>query len=331
MFTDHRSGKLTTVSPVVTWTPLQARHALNGPTMGTRYSAVLTGPVDLDLRSLGAALQVAVDAVDRQMSNWQPTSDVSRFNAAETGVWVAVAAALLEVVETGLEIGRRSGGTFDIGLGQLVDAWGFGPNHSMPDVEAIAMLAHLRQRPASDLLELDRRNVRMRKHAPLQLDLCGIAKGFGVDRLARCLDAHGIANYLVSIDGELRAKGQRLDGAPWHIAVERPDQADRAPASTIALHEEAIATSGDYRHWHEHDGRRISHTMDPRTGRPVKNGLASVSVLAPNAMAADAWATALLVAGESVGPAMAEANGLDALFILRHGEELLELPTGKFV
>ena len=331
MFTDYRLGDWAAALPTVTWTPLQARHALNGPTMGTRYSAVLTGPTDLDLRALGAALQSAVDGVDRQMSNWQPASDVSRFNAAEPGAWVAVAADLLEVVETGLEIGRRSGGVFDIGLGQLVDAWGFGPNHSMPDDDAIATLAQGRQRSASDLLELDRRNARMRKHAPLQIDLCGIAKGFGVDQLARCLDAHGIANYLVAIDGELRAKGHRLDGAPCHIAIERPDQALRAAAATIALHDEAIATSGDYRHWHEHDGRRVSHTMDPRTGQPVKNELASVSVLAPNAMAADAWATALLVAGESDGPALAEANGLDALFVLRDGEDLLELPLGRFV
>ncbi|MET3900364.1 thiamine biosynthesis lipoprotein [Devosia sp. UYZn731] len=299
--------------------------------MGTRYSAVFTASADLNLGLLDAVLQSAVDAVDRQMSNWQPASDLSRFNAAESGVWVAVAADLLEVVETGLEIGRRSGGAFDIGLGQLVDAWGFGPKRSTPDVDAIAVLAHLLQRPATDLLELDRRNARIRKHVPLQLDLCGIAKGFGVDQLARCLDAHGIANYLVSIDGELRAKGQRPDGAPWHIAIERPDRADRAAAATIALHDEAIATSGDYRHWHEHDWRLVSHTMDPRSGRPVKNGLASVSVLAPNAMAADAWATALLVAGEREGPALAQANGLDALFILRDGEDLLELPIGRFV
>ena len=152
MFTDHHSKTWPTVSPIVTWTPLQARHALNGSTMGTRYSVVFTAPADLDLRPLAGALQLAVDGVDRQMSNWQPTSDLSRFNAAETGIWVAVAADLLEVVETGLEIGRMSGSAFHIGMGQLVDAWGFGPSRSCArwccDCEAVSRQAAQRHRVA---------------------------------------------------------------------------------------------------------------------------------------------------------------------------------------
>jgi len=319
-----------TASAVISWTAGNVRHALNGPTMGTRYSAVFLAPADIDLSLVQRALQSAADAVDQQMSNWLPASDVSRFNMAAIGSWVAVAPDLLEVVETGLEIGRRSNGAFDIGLGNIVNAWGFGPECSAPDVAAIAGLAHGRQASASDVLELDRRAMRMRRHAPMQLDLCGIAKGFGVDQLARCLDASGIRDYLVSIDGELRARGCRLDGAAWQVAIERPDPTGRAPLAAISLRDVAIATSGDYRHGFDHQGRRVSHTMDPRTGRPLDNSLAAVSVLAASAMLADAWATALLVAGENEGPALAEANGLDALFIVRSGEDLLELPIGKF-
>ena len=319
-----------TASPVISWAPDDVRHALNGPTMGTRYSAVFVAPADIDLTLIQRALQSAADTVDQQMSNWQPASDVSRFNAAPAGTWVAVAADLLEVVETGLEIGRRSNGAFDIGLGKVVNAWGFGPERSAPDAAAIAALSYGRRASTDEVLELDRRNVRMRRHAPMQLDLCGIAKGFGVDQLARCLDAAGIRDYLVSIDGELRARGCRLDGAAWQVAIERPDRTDRAPLSAISLHDVAIAMSGDYRHSLDHYGRRVSHTMDPRTGRPLDNSLAAVGVLAASAMLADACATALLVAGENEGPALAEANGLDALFILRHGDELLELPIGKF-
>ncbi|SFD17248.1 thiamine biosynthesis lipoprotein [Devosia psychrophila] len=315
---------------VTSLTPGNVRHALNGLTMGTRYSAVFVAPADIDLFLIQRALQSAADAVDRQMSNWQPASDVSQFNSAPAGTWVAVAADLLEVVETGLEIGRRSNGAFDIGLGNVVNAWGFGPERSVPDAAAIAALSHTRQASAGEGLELDRRNIRMRRHAPMQLDLCGIAKGFGVDQLARCLDASGIRDYLVSIDGELRARGSRLDGAVWQVAIERPDRTDRAPIAAISLHDVAIATSGDYRHSLDYRGRRFSHTMDPRTERPLDNSLASVSVLAASAMLADAWATALFVAGENEGPVLAEANGLDALFILRQGDELLELPIGKF-
>ena len=316
-------------APVVSWAPFVARQVLNGPTMGTRYSAIFNAPVDNDLGAVSAALQLAVDTVDAQMSNWRPASDVSRFNAAESGAWVQVAADVLKVVETGMEIGRRTQGVFDIGVGPLVDAWGFGPVSGEPDPAAIAALRSCRP-SAQGMLKLDRRTLRMRTTGPLQLDLCGIAKGFGVDQLARVLELHGIDNYLVSIDGELRGRGCRLDGSPWHVAIERPDQSNRGAAAIIALQDRAIATSGDYRHWHRHDGRIVSHTMDPRTGAPVQNALASVSVLAANCMMADAWATALLVAGEHVGPQLAEANGLDALFVLRHGDELIELPIGKF-
>jgi thiamine biosynthesis lipoprotein len=330
MFTDSRSASWPTVAPLVAWSPLEARQALHGPTMGTRYSAVFIAPVDMTLGPVQAALQSAVDAVDRQMSNWLPASDVSRLNAAGTGAWVAVASDLLEVIETGLEIGRRSGGAFDIGLGQVVDAWGFGPKHSKPDAASIRALPHAGKRSSADMLEIDRRNGRIRKHAPLQLDLCGIAKGFGVDQLARSLDAHGIGNYLVSIDGELRAKGRRPDGGAWNVAIEAPTRFTRSPATAIGLQDQAIATSGDYRHWHQHDGRLISHTMNPRTGRPLDTLLASVSVIAANAMTADAWATALLVAGQDAGPAMAEANGLDAMFMLRNSNDLLELRVGTF-
>jgi thiamine biosynthesis lipoprotein len=291
--------------------------------MGTRYSAVFIAAVDIDLRPVHAALQSAVDAVDRQMSNWLPASDVSRLNAAETGTWVAV-------IETGLEIGRRSGGAFDIGLGQVVDAWGFGPTRSKPDAASIRALPHADKRSSAEMLEIDRRNCRIRKHASLQVDLCGIAKGFGVDQLARSLDAHGIGNYLVSIDGELRAKGQRPDGGAWNVAIEAPTRFTRSPATAIGLQDRAIATSGDYRHWHDHNGRLISHTMDPCTGGPLDTLLASVSVIAANAMTADAWATALLVAGADDGPAMAEVNGLDAMFMLRNGNNLLELRVGTF-
>jgi len=325
-----RSINSWTAAPVVSWTPANIRHALNGPTMGTRYSAVFLAPADIDLSLIQRTLQSAADAVDQQMSNWLPASDVSRTNMAAIGTWVAVDPDLLEVVETGLEIGRRSNGAFDIGLGRVVNAWGFGPEHSAPDAVAIAALSTGRQVFASDVLELDRRNNRMKRHAPIQLDLCGIAKGFGVDQLARCLDAAGIRDYLVSIDGELRARGRRPDGAAWQVAIERPDSTSRAPVSAIALQDAAIATSGDYRHGFDYQGRRVSHTMDPRSGRPLDNCLTAVSVLAASTMLADAWATALLVAGENEGPALAEANGLDALFTIRRGGNLLELPIGKF-
>lgn len=291
----------------------RVRHALNGPAMGSRWSALLFAAPGFDPDPLRDALQAAVDEVDAQMSTWRPDSDLMRLNAAPVGDWVPAPAGLIEVLRLGLEIGRASGGAFDIGLGDAVTAWGFGPEAAAPDRIRAAMAAP--RRPAHEGLEIDAG--RVRKTAPLALDLNGIAKGHGVDRLAEALREHGIAAGLVGIDGEMRALGLRPDGRAWTVAVEAPDAERRAPRSILALHDAAVATSGDYRHWVEVRGRRLSHTMDPATGAPLPAPPASVTVAAPRCAEADAWATALMVLGPEKGAALARGRGLDALFLLR--------------
>lgn len=243
----------------------RARIALNGPTMGTRWSALLFADPGFDPGPVRSALQAAVDEVDGQMSTWKPDSDLMRLNAAPIGEWIAVPARLLEVLRLGLEIGRASGGAFDIGMGDAVMAWGFGPEAAAPDGIRTAMAAS--RRPAHDVLEINGEHVR--KAAPIALDLNGIAKGSGVDRLAEILRNQGISDGLVGIDGEMRAMGLRPDGEAWTIAVEAPDAERRTPHSILALQDAAVATSGDYRHWVEVQGRRLSHTMDPRRGAPL--------------------------------------------------------------
>ena len=291
----------------------RARIALNGPTMGTRWSALLFADPGFDPGPVRSALQAAVDEVDGQMSTWKPDSDLMRLNAAPIGEWIAVPARLLEVLRLGLEIGRASGGAFDIGMGDAVMAWGFGPEAAAPDGIRTAMAAS--RRPAHDVLEINGEHVR--KAALIALDLNGIAKGYGVDRLAEILRNQGISDGLVGIDGEMRAMGLRPDGEAWTIAVEAPDAERRTPHSILALQDAAVATSGDYRHWVEVQGRRLSHTMDPRRGAPLIASPASVTVVARTCAEADAWATALMVLGPDKGAALARRSGLDALFLLR--------------
>jgi thiamine biosynthesis lipoprotein len=293
-----------------------ARIALNGPTMGTRWSALFYGEPSVDPDPIRAALQSAVDDVDAQMSTWKPDSDLMRINAVPVGQWVPAPARLRHVLGLGLEIGRASGGAFDIGMGDAVTAWGFGPKSAAPDGIRAAMEAP--RGPSHEVLELDGDHVR--KAAPVTLDLNGIAKGYGVDRLAETLHDHGVTDALVGIDGEMRAMGLRPDGAAWTIAVEAPDPERRAPHSILALQDAAVATSGDYRHWVEVQGRRLSHTMDPRRGAPLIASLASVTVVARSCAEADAWATALMVLGPDRGAALARKRGLDALFLLRDDE-----------
>jgi thiamine biosynthesis lipoprotein len=291
----------------------RVRHALNGPTMGTRWSALFfTGPA-LDPAPVRDALQAAVDEVDAQMSTWRPESDLMRLNAAPVGQWVATPARLLEVIRLALAIGRASSGAFDIGVGDAVAAWGFGPAAATEARIRAAMAAP--RRPAHDVLDIEAG--RVRKRASIVLDLNGIAKGYGVDRLAETLAGFGIASGLVGIDGELRAMGLRPDGEPWGIAVEAPDPHRRAAQSILALQDAAVATSGDYRHWVEVQGRRLSHTMSPSRGAPLAAPPASVTVVGRRCAEADAWATALMVLGRDAGSALSQALGLDALFLLR--------------
>ncbi len=290
------------------------RHALNGATMGTRWSALFYAAPGTDPAQVQAALQSAVTEIDMQMSTWDPQSDLMRLNRAPIEEWVEVPAHLFKVLSLGMEIGRRSGGAFDIAMGDAVTAWGFGPSDAEEKRIVMAMAAV--REPAHDMVQLDSTRQRVRKCAPLSFDLNGIAKGYGVDRLGETLVSLGISSGLVGIDGEVRALGLRPDGHPWTIAVEAPERERRTPHSILDLHDGAVATSGDYRHWVTVQGRRLSHTMDPKRGAPLVASPASVTVIAKTCAEADAWATALMVLGADEGLRCARRYGLNALFLM---------------
>ena len=307
--------------PSIVW----QRYSLHGETMGTRYSAVFFTTPDADETVIAARLFAAVDAVDRQMSSWKPDSDLNRLNSTPADQWLAVPGELFTVLEAALDVSRQSQEAFDIGVGDLVSAWGFGPGQGHIDKARINALKAQTHRPAIDVLELDRVHRRVRKQAAITLDLSGIAKGYGVDQLARCLDTLGITRYLVGIDGEMRARGTKPDGQPWAIAIEKPVRHLREVMGVMELSDAAIATSGDYRHWVEHDGRSHAHTMAGALREPSSNRLAAVSVVASTCMLADAWATALLVLGEKAGVELARAHGMTALFVLHDGDGFQEI------
>jgi thiamine biosynthesis lipoprotein len=301
------------------------RHALSGPTMGTRWSALFFSAPGFNTAPVHAALEAVVEIVDAQMSTWRPTSALMRLNSAPVGEWTAVPAHLFTVLRLGLKIGDLSGGAFDIGMGDAVTAWGFGPEAAK--TEQIGAAMNVPRLAAHHVLDIEAGKVR--KRARIKLDLNGIAKGYGVDQLAQTLSSFGIVSGLVSIDGEMRALGPRPDGEPWTIAVEKPDYKRRAPHSILELYDAAVATSGDYRHWVDVGSRRFSHTMDPVRSRPLSTTPASVTVVAPTCMAADAWATALMVRGSLEGSELARRNNLEALFIDREGDLLRETRVGR--
>lgn len=306
------------------------RTTLHGPTMGTRWSTTVDADASVNLVALRQDLANAVEQVDAQMSPWKPESDLMRLNCAPVDTWVDLSAEILEVLACALDIQRLSAGAFDPGVGALVDAWGFGAVRDAPDTVAIRSTRHAAPHPAHECLALDHAAGRASKSAPLQLDLCGIAKGYAVDRMAAVLQQHGVSHALIALDGELRAVGSQASGVPWAVALESPEIERRAVHGVIDLQDLAVATSGDYRRYLQVGDARLSHNMDARRSAPVNNIVASVTVLARTCMHADAWATALLVAGPGEGLAMAQRMGLEALFLLRRPKGLVAMGLGRF-
>lgn len=303
---------------------------LEGPTMGTRWSVLLDGPRDPERR---AALQAAIEAllvdVNRSMSTWDPESELSRFNRREDTTPVEISAPLASVVALSLEVHRDSGGVFDVTVGPLVDAWGFGPGKRPASPLTEEALSALLARVGSDKLRLEGTQL-AKDHPRLQIDLSAVAKGDAVDRVSELLVAEGEPNHLVEIGGEMRARGRNARGEPFRVGIEEPDPAGQQVRLAVLLDDRALASSGNYRNFFEVDGQRFAHTLDPRTGRPVRHPLQAVSVLHERCGVADAWATALMVAGPDEAWRLAELHGLDVLLLVEKDGEITERATPGF-
>lgn len=305
-----------------------ASAALAGATMGTTWSARLALPRGRTEAEARHAIQAALDDVVAQMSTWEPDSDITRYNRAATG-WQTLPAGFFHVLSHALALAEDSGGAYDPTVGPLVNAWGFGPHQRAFEPPSPSAIEAARTRCGWRRVQLDAQHQAALQPGGAYLDLSSIAKGYGVDRAAMALDALGITQYLVEVGGELRARGKRPDGQPWRVAIEVPDASDDH-ALALPLRDHSIATSGDYRRHAGNGDERYAHTIDPRTGLPVRNNLASVTVLHPGCMQADALATALTVLGEEEGLAYARRHELAALFILRERDAWRVVATPAF-
>ena len=291
---------------------------LTGQTMGTAFTVKIVVPPGSEVgqSEVEGAIRDAVDAVDFVMSTYRDDSELSRFNRHGTEPF-EVSESMVEVVSEAQRIADLSAGAFDITVGPLVDAWGFGPvpvAHP-PDADTIAALL---SENGYHMLEVDvaQRTLRKDRDA-IRCDLSAIAKGYAVDRVTHALFQLGLNEFMVEIGGEVRTAGRTTDGEVWRIGIDRPETGPGGLWSAVTLADAAMATSGDYRNYYERDGVRISHTIDPRTGHPITHRLASVSVIHPSCMTADALATALTVLGFDDGRLLVEQEGLAALFLIR--------------
>lgn len=291
---------------------------LTGRTMGTTFTVKVVVHPELAISQddVETAIREAVDGVDTAMSTYRDDSELSRFNRHGTEPF-EVSDSMIEVVSEARRIAMLSAGAFDITVGPLVDAWGFGPIpvDDPPDAEVLAALL---ADNGFQMLEIDPEQGTLRKErAAIRCDLSAIAKGYAVDRVALGLTALGLADFMAEIGGEVKAVGRNAAGEAWRIGIERPAPGPKGLWSAVGLVNVAMATSGDYRNYYERDGVRISHTIDPRTGRPVTHRLASVSVIHPSCATADALATAISVLGPEEGRELVEREGLAALFLVR--------------
>lgn len=282
--------------------------------MGTTWSARIVDAPD----QCAMVIQSVLAQVIGEMSNWESESDISRFNRAPVGGWVALPADLLHVLHAGLDVARLSEGAFDPAIGAMVETWGFGPSPERTERRAASS--------SPPWLSIEIEPGRARRKRDVRLDFSGIAKGFAVDAVARALTGIGLHHFLIEIGGELRGAGIRPDLQPWWVDVESPPGLS-LPALRIALCGLSVATSGDYRRYAMKDGVRLSHSIDPASGAPVANDVASVTVLHESAMLADAWATAIMVMGHERGMALASREGLAARLIRRHGDKGQEYMT----
>ncbi len=298
---------------------------LAGSTMGTTYHITVLERegIKTNQQELQQAIDQQLVLINQQMSTYQDDSELSRFNQALVGEWVNVSANLFDILVMSMELGWLTGGAFDITVGPLVNLWGFGPGgldmpSKVPDASKIEVLL---TNSGFQAIELGLEANSVRKTKPVSLDLSGIAKGYGVDKVAELLLYAGYTDFMVEIGGELRLAGNSPRGKPWRIAIEQPDAGAFGQANkAVLLSGVAIATSGDYRNYFEENGKRYSHTIDPTTGYPIDHSLASITVISESSAYADGLATALNVLGAEKALQLAQQQGL-AIYMLVKTDE----------
>ncbi|SFS05017.1 thiamine biosynthesis lipoprotein [Dyella sp. OK004] len=296
--------------------------SLHGETMGTTWSARVAAPADVPLHHLQSGIQQCLDLVDGQMSTYKPHSALSRFNTAPAGTWRPLPQACFTVLTHALRLASDTGGAYDPTVGPLVNLWGFGPAARPESTPSDRAMTEARERVGWWKVKLDAANEMAYQPGGSYVDLSSVAKGYVVDLVGTWLDDAGVTSWLIEVGGELKGKGTKPDGSPWRIAIEHPD-ASGQHGRVVSLSGCAIATSGDYRRSYGRGGQTYSHHIDPRSGSPVPHTVASVSILAAQAMTADPLGTAMTVMGPEQGLAYARERHLAVLFVL-HGEHGFE-------
>lgn len=307
---------------------------LSGKTMGTTYHITFIRGDEAKIKpdKLHQAVETRLHEINQYMSTYIADSEISRINKAPADTSIKISPETAHVLAAAQQVSAATKGAFDISVGNLVNLWGFGPEiklYAMPDETKIKDIL---TQSGYQRLELDPALLQVRKHSDtLYLDLSGIAKGYAVDEIAALLTHHGYPNHLVEIGGEIRTGGEKGAGNPWNIGIERPRAQEHSMQRIIHTSSSiSMATSGDYRNYFEHEGKRYSHTIDPKTGHPIKHNLAAISVLHTSCMLADAYATAFMVMGPQRTMDFATEHNIAVYMLVKEGDNFTALSSPAF-
>ncbi|MBE8596703.1 FAD:protein FMN transferase [Xenorhabdus sp. BG5] len=293
---------------------------LNGQTMGTYYSVKYVADSSTPApENLQKEIDRLLEEVNDQMSTYRPNSELSRFNQSrEVNKPFPVSAATAKVVKEAIRINKLTEGALDVTVGPLVNLWGFGPEGRITKAPTDEELAMRRTWTGIDNLSVEGNNL-VKSIPELYVDLSSIAKGYGVDVVAEYLGSQNIKNYMVDIGGEVRTSGSNGKGNPWRIAIEKPSDSGMAQSAQEIIEpgNMSVATSGDYRNYFEQNGVRYSHTINPKTGKPITHNLVSITVIAPTCMSADGFSTGLDVLGPEKGMEVAEKLNIPVFMIVK--------------
>ena len=314
-------------------TSSQEVKSFTGSTMGTTYSIkYVQEKSSKSTDDIKKAVDAKLEKVNSIMSTWDPKSDLSRINQSPAEQWLELHPDLSELIGFAFDLSHTTNGKYDVSCGPLINLWGFGPNGEKK-IPTKLQIKNAMKISGYGKIELDIKNSKLKKKIKASyIDLSSIAKGYGVDKAAQILEDFGIKNYMVEIGGEIRTSGKKKD-IPWKIAIESPRKEENKIFNKVLnLTDCAMATSGDYRNFFKKGKNRYSHTIDPETGSPVQNDLASVTVVIPNGKCykADAWATALMASGKKRGFELATKFEIPAHFIYIVNGKLQETSTILF-
>lgn len=296
---------------------------LEGKTMGTSWRVSVVGLDESRRQYLQEKIQARLDADDQLLSTWKTDSALMRFNQTPTTAAWPVSEEMADIVTQALRIGEKTSGAMDITVGPLVNLWGFGPEQQPVKTPSQSQIDAARARTGLQHLTVINTASRqyLQKDLPdLFVDLSTVGEGYAADHLARLMEQEGLSRYLVSVGGALVSRGMKATGQPWRVAIQKPTDRENAVQAIVDINGHGISTSGSYRNYYELDGKRVSHVIDPQTGRPITHNLVSVTVIAPTALEADGWDTGLMVLGREKAQQVVREQGLAVYMISKEGD-----------